>query len=191
MSMNSRARNLALCLSALTMLALPGCKGAGGQASRTGSGNDLSGPPVFDAVHQGRLPRKCASVTKPPSAAQAVVLAQCSMEMLDGTMGGGNLYLAQDIKLQMGSPRAFIYATDAALEGVDSEAKITPLRGSYTSYFCSPANNMAPAGHNCMKGVAADANGWCWRTTFGDYKCALLAKAAPTMVADNPAPTTY
>jgi hypothetical protein len=190
MSTCSRARSLALCLSVVAMLAPLGCKGAGGQASSGGS-NDLSGPPVFDAVHQSRLPRKCASVTSPPSAAQAVVLAQCSMELLDGTMGGGNLSLVQDLKLQMGAPRAFIYATDARLDGINVEAKITPLRGSYTSYFCGPANNMYPAGHNCSRGVASDAIGWCWKTTFGDYKCALLAKAAPDMIADNPAPTTY
>ena len=131
------------------------------------------------------------TVSKPPSAGQAVVLAQCSMEALDGTMGGGNLSLVQNVKLQMGTPRAFLYQTDAGLEGVDSEAKITPLRGSYTSYFCGPVNNMAPAGHNCMKGDASDAIGWCWKTTFGDFKCALLAKAAPAMSGDNPAPTTY
>jgi hypothetical protein len=113
------------------------------------------------------------------------------MEGLDGTMGGGNLALAQDIKLQMGAPRAFLYRTDAGLDGIDVEAKIIPLRGSYTSYFCQPANNMHPAGHNCLKGVAADAYGWCWKTTFGDYKCALHPKVFPDMVADNPAPITY
>jgi len=191
MSRSVSTFHLSNCVLALTLFAPLGCHSAGGQASGAGIGSDLSGPPVLDPVHQARLPRKCAAVMKPPSAAQAVVLAQCSMEMLDGTMGGGNLALAQDIKLQMGAPRAILYRTDAGLDGVDVEAKLVPLRGSYTSYFCSPVNNMAPAGHNCMKGVAADAVGWCWKTTFGDYKCALLAKAAPAMVADNPAPTTY
>jgi hypothetical protein len=191
MSLSARAFSLALCLFPFILFAPFGCKSAGGQASGTGAGSDISGPPVFDAVHQARLPRKCTTVTKPPSAGQAVVLAQCSMEALDGTMGGGNLSLVQNVKLQMGTPRAFLYQTDAGLEGVDVEAKITPLRGSYTSYFCGPVNNMAPAGHNCMKGEASDAVGWCWKTTFGDFKCALLAKAAPAMVADNPAPTNY
>ena len=191
MRLSAGASCLALCFSCLTLFAPLGCNSAGGQASDTSAGSDLSGPPVFDSVHQARLPRKCATVTKPPSAGQAVVLAQCSMEALDGTMGGGNLSLAQDIKLQMGTPRAFLYQTDSGLDGVDVGAKIIPLRGSYTSYFCGPVNNMAPVGHNCMKGIAADAIGWCWKTTFGDYKCALLAKAAPAMGGDYPAPTTY
>jgi len=139
MSFSARAFSLALCLSPFLLFAPLGCKSAGGQASATGGGSDLSGPPVFDAVYQARLPRKCATVTKPPSAGQAVVLAQCSMEALDGTMGGGNLSLAQDIKLQMGTPRAFLYSTDSGLEGVDTEAKLIPLRGSYTQLLLWPS----------------------------------------------------
>jgi hypothetical protein len=189
MSRSARILNVVYCLLAVTVLAPLGCNGAGGQASA--AGKDVSGPPVYDAVHQARLPRKCASVTSPPSAALAVVLVQCSMEALDGTMGGGNLSLVQDVKLEMGNPRAFLYATDSGLEGIDVEAKIIPLRGSYTSYFCGPVNNMAPAGHSCMRGVAPDAIGWCWKTSFGDYKCAMLAKSAPAMVPGMPAPTAY
>jgi hypothetical protein len=179
--------NFSLCLLALMMFAPLACNSAGGQAA----GSDLSGPPVLDPVHAGRLPRKCAAVTKPPSIAQAVVLAQCSMEGLDGTMGGGNLSLAQDIKIQMGTPRAFIYQSDAGLAEIDVGAKVTPLRGSFTQYFCTPANNMTPAGHNCMKRVEPDAVGFCWKTNFNDYKCAITFAGSPPFLAGYPAPTTY
>src|SRR5579859_5877507 len=166
MSLSTRTFRLALYLSAITLLAPLGCKSAGGQAT-AGVASDLSGPPVPDPVHAARLPRKCAAVTKPPSVAQAIVLVQCQLEGLIPTMGGGTLALVQGVTLQMGTPRAFIYRTDAGLVGIDVGAKIIPLRGSFTGYTCDPVNNITPAGHNCIKRVSADdANGWCWKTNF-------------------------
>ena len=56
MRLSARAFSLALCLLSFTLFAPLGCNSAGGQASGAGAGTDLSGPPVFDSVHQARLP---------------------------------------------------------------------------------------------------------------------------------------
>ena len=78
-----RSRHLALCLSALALLAPLGCKVADSQTSGgTGAGSQLSGPPTILAEYQARAPRKCASVKGPPSIAQASALIQCSMDGL-------------------------------------------------------------------------------------------------------------
>jgi hypothetical protein len=179
-----RSVNLSFCLVAFTLLAALGCNSAGGQGS--GSGSSISGPLTMLADYQARAPRTCATVTSPPSAAQAVVMVQCSMDGLSDT----GLGLVQDVKLQIGKARPFVYWTDAGLAGIDLTATVYPLQGSYTGYFCSLISNMAPAGQSCIKSAVPVAQGWCWKTSFGDYKCKLQG-GAPQMVQGQPAPKTF
>jgi hypothetical protein len=173
---------MALYLLVLTILTAFGCKGADG-AGQPGAG--ISGPLTMLPDYQARAPRTCTAVTKPPSAAQAAVMVQCTMDALSYT----GLGLIQDVKLQMGSSRPFVYWTDAGLDGIDLKADVYPLRGSYTGYFCRLVSNMAPAGQSCIKSVVPVATGWCWKTSFGDWKCKMQG-GAPDMV-NAPAPTTF
>ena len=168
MIMTKDVRVVALCLFAVTLLTPFGCKSAGGEgAGQSGAG--ISEPLTMLPEYQARAPRKCAQVTKPPSAAQATVLVQCTM---DAT-----------------SSRPFVYWTDAGLAGIDLKADVYPLRGSYTGYFCQLISNMAPAGQSCIKSVVPEAQGWCWKTSFGDWKCKLQG-GAPKM-ENAAAPTTF
>ena len=160
-----RAFQFALCFLALTMFASLGCNSAGGQAS----GASISGPLTMLADYQSRAPRTCASVTSAPSASQAAVMVQCTMDAVSA-FGVG---LVQDVKLEMGKARPFLYSSDAGLSGIDLTAQVIPLRGSYTSYLCNTISNMAPVGHSCMKSPVPMAVGACWKTSFGDYKCKL------------------
>lgn len=178
-------RRLALCLVVLTLFAPLGCKSADGQAAGVGAGSELSGPLTMLPEYQARAPRKCSAVTKPPSAAQATVMVQCTMDALSDT----GLGLVQDVKLEMGSSRPFVYWTDAGLSGIDLNAKVLPLRGDYTAYFCRLISNMAPAGRSCIKTVVTEAKGWCWKTSFGDWKCKMQGGAAK--MGEGAAPTTY
>jgi hypothetical protein len=172
------------CVFAITILAPLGCKTADGEgAGQSAAG--ISGPLTILPEYQARAPRTCAKVTSPPSAAQAAVMVQCGMDSLSPT----GLGLTQDVKLEIGSPRPFVYWTDAGLEGIDLKATVYPLRGSYTGYFCRLISNMAPAGRSCIKSVVPSAQGWCWKTSFGDWKCKLQG-AAPKMEA-GAAPTTF
>jgi len=181
----ARPLNLALCLIAFTSFAPLGCNSAGGQGS--GSGSSLSGPLTMLPDYQARAPRTCTSVTKPPSLAQASVMVQCSSDQLSAL----GLSLLQDVKIEMGTSRPFVYQTDAGLPGIDLTAKVYPLRGSYTSYFCRAINNMSPAGKSCIRSAVPTAQGWCWKTSFGDYKCLMQGGIVPKAEQGMPAPQAF
>jgi len=184
MNIAAQTHNLALCIVALTLLSLTGCNSAGGQGS--GSGSSISGPLTMLPDYQARAPRTCASVTSPPSVSQATVMVQCSMDALTDT----GLGLVQDVKLQIGKPRPFAEWTDAGMPGIDLTATVYPLQGGYTGYFCRIINNMAPAGQSCIKSVVPVAQGWCYKTSFGEYKCRMQG-GAPKMEQGMPAPQTF
>jgi hypothetical protein len=185
MILSTRSINLALCLSSLTLLASLGCHGAGGQASASG----LSGPATMLADYQSRAPRTCTPVTSAPSLAQASAMVQCQM---DATSAFG-VGLVQDVNIQLGKSRAFLYSSDAGLSGVDVDAQVIPLRGSYTSYLCNKISNMSVAGQSCMKSPVPMAVGWCWKTSFGDYKCKLQGAPGGSLPKSEfaAAPTAY
>lgn len=182
MTLSHRTSSLAICLCALTLLSLAACNSAGGQA---GSGSALSSSPTILPEYQARTPRQCATVKSQPSVAQASALIQCSM---DGITPAG-LTLIQDVKIEEGTPRKFVYNTDAGLDGIDLNAMVIPLRGSYTSYFCNKVSaQFAPAGKSCQVSPIAQ-QGWCWKTSFGDYRCKM--HAGVPLFDRGPAPTTY
>ena len=182
---NSCARPVELCFSVLTLLTPIACKSAGGEGT-TGSAASISGPLTMKPEYDARAPRTCAKVMNPPSAAQAAVMVQCAMDGLGPT----GLQLTQDVVLEMGAPRRFVYNTDAGLAGIDVNAPVYPLRGSFTGYFCSKwGGSLVPIGHNCVVSAVPTAQGWCWKTSFGDWSCKMQG-GAPKMTA-GPGPKTF
>ena len=180
-----RLRRVAFCLLVLLFLTPFGCKSADGEGGGQ-SGTDISGPLIMLPEYDARAPRICSKVTKAPSAVQAAVLVQCTMDAVSAT----GLGLIQDVRLEMGSSRAFVYYSDAGFAGIDLNAKVYDLRGSYTSYFCSlVASSLNGPGKNCIKSAVPAAQGWCWKTTFGDWKCKMQG-GAPSMV-NGPGPKTF
>ena len=183
MSSPSRMRRAALCLFVFTLLTPFGCKSAEGAGQ---AGGAISGPLTMQADYDTRAPRTCASVKSPPSAAQAAVLVQCSMDSLSAT----GLGLIQDVKLEMGSSRDFVYYSDAGLAGIDLKAQVYELRGSYTAYFCTLVSaSLNGPGKNCLKSVVPTAQGWCWKTSFGDWKCKMQGGAPDSVI--GPGPKTF
>jgi len=116
----------------------------------------------------------------------AAVLVQCSMEA-DTMFGVG---LVQDENLELGKPRPFVYATDAEMPGIDLDAKVYPVQGSYSAYMCKTITTQTPAGKNCTKMVYANSTGWCYKTSFGDWKCRLVGQAGQMVMGQAP-PTTF
>ena len=183
--LTKNVHTVVLCLFALTLLTPFGCKSAGGEGTGEG-GAGISGPLAMLPEYNARAPRACSKVTSPPSAAQAAVLVQCTMDSLSAT----GLGLIQDVKLDMGSSRPFVYWTDAGLAGIDLNAKVYELRGSYTGYFCTLVSaSLNGPGKNCIKSAVPKAQGWCWKTTFGDWSCKLQG-GAPDMV-NGPGPKSF
>lgn len=167
MHSSTPARSFALCLFAITLLIPFGCKSATGAGS---GGADVSGPLTMLPEYNTRAPRTCSKVTSPPSAAQAAVMVQCTMDSVSAT----GLALIQDVNLELGSSRPFVYYSDAGLAGIDLNAQVYPLRGSYTGYYCTLSSaSLNPGGQNCIKSVVPQAVGWCWKSSFGDWACKL------------------
>jgi hypothetical protein len=162
-----QARNLALCSLAFSTLLYLGCKSAGGEGGGQSSAASLSGPPVILPAYQGRAPRNRSSVKNPPSPAVAAALVQCTTDNLSA-MG---LRLLQDVKVELGAPRPVVLSTDDGLSELDLKSQVYPMRGSYTSYFCRAINNLVPAATICLIVSVPAGKGWCWKTSFGDWKC--------------------
>jgi hypothetical protein len=185
MILSNRMRTIALSLFFLTLLTPLGCKSAEGEgAGQSGAG--ISGPLTMLPQYGSRAPRTCAKVTSPPSVAQAAVLVQCSMEA-DSAFGVG---LVQDVKPEIGKSRKFVYASDAGMPSIDLDAQVYPLEGTYSAYLCRYINNMSPAGANCTKTVFSASIGWCYKTSFGDWRCRMQGQTMQ-MVMGQPAPTSF
>ncbi len=176
---------LAFFLFILTLLTPLGCKSAGGEgAGQNGAG--ISGPLTMLPQYGSRAPRTCAKVTNPPSVAQAAVLVQCTMDA-DTAFGVG---LVEEVKPEIGKPRIFVYANFAGMPGIDLDAQVYPLEGSYTAYLCRYINNMSPAGANCTKTIFSTAVGACYKTSFGDWRCRMQGQTMQ-MVMGQPPPTSF
>ena len=144
MNSHHRFRPVAYFLFAVTLFTPFGCKtvqGAGQSAAA------VSGPLTMLPQYRSRAPRTCSKVTSPPSIGLAAVLVQCSMET-DSAFGVG---LVQDLKIDMGKSRKFVYQTDAGLPGIDLDAQVYPLEGNYSAYLCKAINNMSPAGPTALR----------------------------------------
>jgi len=184
--MSFSARPLYLCLLAAALFAPLGCNSSNAQAGGQGAGGDLSGPPTMIAAYQGRAPRQCTNVTKPPSVSQATAMVQCWSDAVNAL----GLFLYQDVKVQIGTVRPYLLTSDSYLPQIDPTATVYPIRGSYTYYACRGINNLVPAGQQCTRSPVPQAMGMCWKTSFGDYKCFLQGNIAAD-AATVAAPTTY
>ncbi len=185
----SLTRSMALCILAGLLAGFSGCKSSGAEAAGSGSAAEMSGPPTFNAVYQVRNPRICAQVTSPPNAAQALALVQCSSESDTTGSGSPAIWLATDLQVEIGAPRAYIPGTDDR-QDMDTTAKIYPLRGQGTKWSCGPAA-AAPAGQNCMEWPAGPGGqGTCWKTSFGDWKCGMTI-GGTKWITKQKGPTTY
>jgi hypothetical protein len=178
-------RRVALGVFVVVLLTAAGCRVAGGEGAGQNAAG-VSGPVTMLPQYKSRAPRTCAKVTSPPSVGLAAVLVQCTMEA-DSAFGVG---LVQDVKIDMGKSRKFVYQTDASLPGIDLDAQVYPLEGNYSAYLCKTINNMSPAGANCIKTLMTNATGWCYKTSFGDYRCRMQGGQSQ-MVMGQPAPIAF
>jgi hypothetical protein len=118
----------------------------------------------------------CADTKNPAkgaiTAALAAQYARCTYEKADRESIG----LLEDLKIQVGgaipfNPKTYPYASD-----VNPNAPVYPLRGSYRNYLCAPVSDdeqWGNRGANCTVFVNTKATGVCWKTTFGDWWCAI------------------
>ena len=127
--------------------------------------------------------RTCPSPKEPvkgaPNAAQLKQYVICGLEsMKPAGSSGALLYLAGNVKVEVGKGRPFNIVTDSWPE-VDPSQTVYPIRGTYMQWQCKvpeapiPGVGNAPlAGKNCFKyETMSTAAGVCYKDTFGDWHC--------------------
>lgn len=82
------------------------------------------------------------------------------------------LYLAENIKLQLGKPRPYRMEEDYLRSNIDTDALVWPVRGSYDRYQCMKVADYG-AGTNCNYYEKPKATGACYKDLFGDWHCSL------------------
>lgn len=121
-----------------------------------------------------REPRTCDDTKTPTKGAITAALAlkylNCQMEYL---AGGGDLYLVEDVKVQVGGgiPYSAIMG-QRSLSEIDTKYPVYPIRGSLLRYQCM--NRLTAARNpdaNCNTSNEPKATGYCYKTTFGDWRC--------------------
>jgi len=120
-----------------------------------------------------RDPKTCASTAAPahgaPSAEQARLYVMCGFEHAKGSGSLGELYLTDAVTVQVGKGRPFEYGDGQG--DIDVKAAVIPIRGAMTYYRCYPISSGHPNGQSCKKTEWPKAEGECYRTSFGDWRC--------------------
>ena len=127
-----------------------------------------------------RNPRiSCAPVKSMPNIDQIKALVQCD----DEYHSNNNLiYLDENLSVQAGGTRRYSQFSDGYATGIDTDAPVLPIRGSLDSYQCAPLSKFTNTGtvydtdntgKNCVITPIRQAQGTCYRTTFGDWLCHL------------------
>jgi hypothetical protein len=137
---------------------------SGGQAA---AGGQVALPSAFEPVFKTRGPRTCNSVTSVPTVAQIPALIQCGFE----SKTAYDISLMTNIKVQAGGFRKYSEFQDGYATSIDTSAKVMPIRGSMVQWLCSQDRDNP--GANCARVNKPQAEGKCFKTTFGDWKCGM------------------
>ncbi|WP_425147451.1 hypothetical protein [Deinococcus sp.] len=153
---------------------------------KVGDAGAISGPPVINPAFGARMPRKCKPVTHVPTETEAAALAQCATEN-GGEPGAFDplIYLWQNVRVQMGKSRPYAYNADSHSTSIDTEARVYPIRVTGDQLSCTGKPT-------CMTRHADNAEGTCYKTTFGDWQCYFSQVFGVTKSSvELPVPKTY
>ncbi len=138
------------------------------------SGAAVAQEKSISARYGSRDPRTCEDTKAPARGAITAALAlkylNCQMEYVSG---GGDLYLVENVKVEVGGgiPYAAIIG-HRSLSEIDVKHPVYPIRGSLLRYQCQ--NRLTAArvpDANCNTYNEPKATGYCYKTTFGDWRC--------------------
>ena len=119
-----------------------------------------------------RDPRTCSDAKAPTSGAITDALAlkylNCQMEKVSG----GHLYLVENVKVEVGGGVPYT-PNLGAFEAIDVRVPLYPIRGSLLRYQCKDpvTEHVGPPDTNCNTYNEPKATGYCYKTTFGDWRC--------------------
>jgi hypothetical protein len=112
--------------------------------------------------------------SRPPMIDEAAALVRCNREMAYNRTG--ELWLLEDLKLQMGKGRKHLgEGEELETTNADTSKPVYDLSGSWTLVMCRIPDDVAAEGgeaaRNCSHSTFADGTGLCWPTTLGDWDC--------------------
>jgi hypothetical protein len=158
---------------------------AGDKSSEAETAAALARQPKGNSIgakYGTREPRTCADRTAPahgaPSAAQATQYAICELEQGNGK---NPLSLVTNMKVQVASVShpPNLLTQEITAGNIAPGEPIWDIRGSFTSYRCFAlstliASNDFARTHNCWVSEQPAATGYCWKNTFGEWRCGML-----------------
>jgi hypothetical protein len=134
-----------------------------------------------------RPPRACPVVSSPPTAAQAAMLVQCTMDYETPQQAR----LVQDVTVQLSSPRNL--TNSDGWPRIDVRFPVLDLTANATVYLCGPVLEavMHNTGSNCDRYQFQRAAGVCWKTIDGSYRCQINAGLPTNPMRSQAPPTAY
>ncbi len=89
-------------------------------------------------------------------------------------VSSNDLYLVENVKVAVGGgiPYAAIIGHRSFSE-IDVKHPVYPIRGSFLQYQCQDPKTayVGPPNTNCITYNQPKATGYCYKTTFGDWRC--------------------
>lgn len=165
--MNRPLKALALALAA--SLALPHAipmAAAAGEGARWGARDPVTA---------------CPEVTgDTPSTEAVLALVRCEREEITAT---DELWLMEDFTVKIGAARAHQGINELmSMPDSDTAKPVHSLRGAWTWVACRDPQALTRSGgdpaRNCSHARVEKAEGACWTTTFGTWRCNMTGPAA-------------
>ena len=148
---------------------------------KTGVTTSTKGKRSIGETYSSREPRTCDDTQAPARGAITAALAlkylNCQMEYISMR----HLYLVENVKVQVGG--GISYASimgQRSFSEIDVRTPVYPIRGSFLQYQCKDpiAEHVGPPDTNCNTYDNPKATGYCYKTTFGDWKCNMVDRSA-------------
>jgi hypothetical protein len=165
---------------ALLALALAGCGGDAGVGATAPSAAAAQSPlvqPPGTNRYGAREARICTDRTAPAEGAITPELAAAYVVCDAEKVSGYYLYLVEDVRVEVGGSRPYNPNMDLNVPDIDVAFPLYSIRGGMVTYQCVEVNpdfsNSAP-GRNCNRTNQPDAKGYCYRTTFADWRCNMI-----------------
>ncbi|BCW90028.1 hypothetical protein sos41_31960 [Alphaproteobacteria bacterium SO-S41] len=106
---------------------------------------------------------------EPPGNDGVVALFRCSREEITS---GDELWLVEDPVIQVGEGRPNGgYNEMMSMPNADTTKPVYPLTGSWTWFTCRDPKYTKDAALNCSRAEVTKAQGACWMTTDGVWRC--------------------
>lgn len=125
--------------------------------------------------------RTCEN-TKAP--AKGAITAALALKYLNCQMEGiwsNDLYLVENVKVEVGGGTSYAAIMGQySLDQIDVKVPVYPIRGSFLKYQCQDPETayVGPPNTNCVTYNNPKATGYCYKTTFGDWKCNMTDRSS-------------